>query len=215
MIDDLKLIQLITGEQYYGRTVRECPECKGERSDGFTSEARCPACSGLGVVWREWLPCENGCKGVAFPDALPKCILCEDTGRIPDTEGRKAIESAVEEWYGGLGKIHPSVVLLAGEFEFSWWLFWINRHSLSADQKQALEDHVRQWQAPVPNLTANDGAELKRILPNYQLGKVTCNEATRYYAMVEGHETLQYANTEGEALLDSARAAVAATGGAE
>ena len=97
-LNQLALIRRITGDPYWGRTVRECPECAGsgrlripadDESDLAVPPRRdCDFCLGYGVVFREWLPCPN-CVGDV-------CNACDDKGRIPDTRPSSASHRGIE-----------------------------------------------------------------------------------------------------------------------
>ena len=174
---DLAICRLLAGP-YYGRTVRECCDCRGSGYREYSPELSfdevrklktCPECNGTGEVFREWLVCPkcNGKPGlvrtiVAYSADEEPCDC--DEGRIPDDDGRAVIaeamqtlpETTVDEdfWHG----FDESPLR-------SWEWMWNHR-----DKVSGLEATVRNYQQPPTDLRANDGSELKRLLLEADMG---------------------------------------------
>ena len=168
-MDHRKLVELITGDPYYLSAVRECGRCRGNGRVEMLDH--CPECKGAdgkcrGVVFREWRECDVcGGKGhlrefqyAAEINDSSLCPECKGSNRVPDTEGREIIAEAVERWeYDKHGFPHPLSTTA------TYIQFWGNRHGQS--YQGPLEDHVRDYHRPVPDLSSPEGCTwLKGLL---------------------------------------------------
>ena len=214
----------LTGDRYYGRAVRECEyeSCPYEIN---TPDTPCPECNGAGEVFREWVVCPE-CSGDRFLTEQDyyenyHCPKCEGSGHIPDEAGRDVIAKAIHSQVGQMSRANPwaglitQLVVEDGDnvdvpdyAPYDPLRLWDNRHN--QPWQSALEFHVRTYRKPLPDLKANRGEKLKKLLRESGISWQVYDyiEGFEGFVWIDREEFIGDEETEADALYKAVEAAI-------
>lgn len=156
------------------------------------------------------------CGGAKLGVDLCQCQTCHGTGVVfrDDEVGRERIAEATGDWFVRYSIQYPCrnkwIVDCARPQKATEWV-WDNR--IVQPWQKSIEDHVRNYRVSAPDLKADDGKELKKILRKNGYGyMIVCGRNdTEIEASVWGEDDCgdnSYTDNEADALFDAACAAV-------